>query len=75
MAISWITEDDLSDPSNPLSAVMAESASWILYKLTGEKYTGFRTSTEWYGHDLETSTHLDNDDFKFLVTTAYLGST
>jgi hypothetical protein len=49
MAVTWITAADLSDPSNPLAPEAAESASWILYKLSGEKYAGVRTAIDWYG--------------------------
>lgn len=53
MAIAWITVEDLPDDlqSDPLADQMAESASWILYKLTAEKYRGIREITEWYGND------------------------
>lgn len=49
MAVTWITAADTSDPANPLAQEAAESASWILYKLSGEKYAGLRTVTDWYG--------------------------
>lgn len=51
MAIRWITEADTSDPTNPKSAQAAEAASWLLYKLTAEKYPGITTRVEWYGYD------------------------
>src|SRR6478735_594446 len=49
MAVTWITAADLIDPANPLAEEAAESASWILFKLSGEKYGGLRTATDWYG--------------------------
>lgn len=49
MAVTWITATDLDDPTNPESAKAAQYASWILYKLTAEKYAGVRSATEWYG--------------------------
>lgn len=49
MAVTWITAEDLDNPSSPTAASAAESASWILYKLTAEKYAGVRTVTGWYG--------------------------
>lgn len=49
MAVTWISAQDLLTPSDPYAEVAAQYASWILYKLTGEKYPGIRTSTEWIG--------------------------
>ena len=49
MAVPWITAADLANPSDPYAEQAAAFASWILYKLTAEKYPGLRTSTEWIG--------------------------
>lgn len=49
MAVSWITATDLDDPTSPEAADAARYASWILYKLSGEKYAGIRSAVEWYG--------------------------
>lgn len=49
MAVTWITADDTDDPSHPLAEELAEAASWVLFKLSGEKYVGIRTVTDWYG--------------------------
>lgn len=54
MAISWINAEDLDNPTSPDAQDAAEAASWILYKLTAEKYPGVRTSTQWYGWDVST---------------------
>lgn len=51
MAVRWITEADTTDPTNPKSAKAVETASWLLYKLTAEKYPGIVERTEWYGFD------------------------
>jgi hypothetical protein len=49
MAVTWITGEDTNDPGSPHADAAAEAASWVLYKLTAEKYPGIRTTTEWYG--------------------------
>lgn len=49
MAVTWITAQDLDNPASPNAEAAAETASWILYKLTAEKYAGQRTATEWLG--------------------------
>ena len=51
MAIRWITEADTETPVDPNAAKAVAAASWILYKLTGEKYPGVTERTEWYGFD------------------------
>lgn len=48
MAITWITAQDLADPSSPYAEEAAKSASFILYKLSAEKYAGPRTATDVY---------------------------
>jgi len=49
MAVTWITAEDTNYPLDPNAEYAAEAASWILYKLSGEKYPGVRSATEWYG--------------------------
>lgn len=49
MARTWITANDLSDPMHPDAGYAIEVASWVLYRLTGEKYPGIVPTTEWYG--------------------------
>lgn len=49
MAIAWIDTDDLEDADNPDAPYAIEYASFILYKLTAEKYPGVQEATEWYG--------------------------
>lgn len=45
----WITVDDLADPPDHFTADWAIRAStWILFKLSGEKYSGTRTDTDYY---------------------------
>ena len=51
MAVSWISAADLARPTDPYAAAAAEAASWVLFKLSGQKYGGIRTTVEWYGHD------------------------
>lgn len=49
MAVSWITGADTAEPASPEADSAAEAASWVLFKLTGEKYPGVSESTQWYG--------------------------
>lgn len=51
MAVTWISGSDTSDPYNENAEAAAKAASWILYKLTAEKYPGIRSAVEWYGTD------------------------
>lgn len=61
MAVRWITEADTNAPTDPNTALHVEAASWILYKLTAEKYSGIVERTEWYGSDnTECSTCLSD---------------
>lgn len=48
MAVLWLTKEDTFDPTGPYTEDAIHAASWILYKLTGEKYTGIFTSTDAY---------------------------
>lgn len=71
MAVTWITAADLENPASEYATDAAETASWILYKLTAEKYAGVRSVSEWIGlhnTDLYTcSTFTDHGDFTWLT--------
>lgn len=51
MAVLWISANDTMDPTGPFTDWAVRTASWILYKLTAEKYSGIQTSTDWYNLD------------------------
>jgi hypothetical protein len=53
MTISWVEPSELRNGTHPDAEYAIEVASWILYKLTAEKYPGIREYTEWYGRDPE----------------------
>lgn len=53
MSVRWISATDLTHPENPDADSAALAASWVLFKLSGEKYPGIQTSTDWYGVDPE----------------------
>lgn len=55
MAKLWISAADTIDPTGPYTASAIAYASEILYKLSGEKYTGVYTTTESYTSDTFTS--------------------
>lgn len=44
--VSWITREDLFDPTHPYADIAAARASGILYNLTGEKFQGIHTTKE-----------------------------
>lgn len=48
MITPWTTIDQLADPTHPLANEVIQSASWILYKLTAEKYPGIKIGREAY---------------------------
>ena len=48
MVQPWAEVSDLADPLHPLANQVLESASFILYKLTAEKYPGIITVREAY---------------------------
>jgi len=48
MAVLWISANDTSDPTGPFTDWAVRTASWILYKLTAEKYAGVQTTTDSY---------------------------
>lgn len=47
--VMWAEVEDLVNPNHPYSETALQTASWILYQLTGEKYQGVHTVTEAYG--------------------------
>src|SRR5690606_16209461 len=55
MAVRWIEAADLTRPNSRDADSAALAASWILYKLSGEKYPGTSTSTDWYCSDIESA--------------------
>lgn len=48
MAKYWTTINDLADPAHPQAMDAIASATWILYKLTAEKYPGILQTTDCY---------------------------
>lgn len=51
MAVLWISANDTMDPTGPFTDWAVRTASWILYKLTAEKYSGIQTTTDCYSLD------------------------
>lgn len=45
----WTTVAELAQPDHPYAPYAVDMASYILFKLTGEKYQGVHTVTEHYG--------------------------
>lgn len=58
MAIQWITAADLDQPTADTASTAAAYASYVLYKLTGEKFSGTSTSTDLYTAQLTSPTHI-----------------
>lgn len=56
MAALWISASDTIDPTGPYTESAVEYASFVLYKLTGEKYSGIQTITEVYSSENTLST-------------------
>lgn len=52
MATLWISASDTIDPTGPYTESAVQTASLVLYKLSGEKYTGIHTVTEVYTADV-----------------------
>lgn len=55
MANPWITADDLEDPTDVEAAGAARAASMLLFQLSGRKYPGVMTVTEFYERPEECS--------------------
>lgn len=51
MAVLWISANDTMDPTGPYTDWAVRTASWVLYKLTAEKYSGIQTTTDVYNLD------------------------
>lgn len=48
MAIRWLAPEDTKDPTGPYTIQAIDAASWLLYKLTAEKYPGRTRVIEHY---------------------------
>lgn len=48
MAVLWLNASDTDDPTSEHTPGAMDLASFVLYHLTGEKYTGVTTSTDAY---------------------------
>lgn len=59
MAMLWISASDTIDPTGPYTESAVETASFILYKLSGEKYSGIQTVTEAYNSDTYSSIQIE----------------
>lgn len=57
MAKNWITPAETMDPTGEYTEYAISFASWILFKLTAEKYPGNSQVTECYS--------LDNDNYEY----------
>lgn len=51
MAKRWIEPADTIDPTGPYTQMCIDAASWLLFKLTAEKYPGRNTTTECYSNE------------------------
>jgi hypothetical protein len=51
MAKLWIEPEDTIDPTGPYTALAIEAASWLLFKLTAEKYPGKTTVSDCYSQE------------------------
>lgn len=58
MAILWLSNSDTVDPTGIYTDDAIHFASEILFKLSGEKYTGVQSTTEAYGSDIFSSVQL-----------------
>jgi hypothetical protein len=56
MATLWISAADTIDPTGPYTDSAVQYASFILYKLSAEKYSGIQTVTEVYSSESSLST-------------------
>jgi hypothetical protein len=54
MTTLWISASETIDPAGPYSQSAVEFASLLLFKFSGEKYTGIHTTTEIYTSDTNT---------------------
>lgn len=59
MVAPWIKSVDTAFPESPYAQTAVDYASFVLYKLTGEKYPGVATTTETYVSESRTATLAD----------------
>lgn len=59
MVSPWITEDDLATPDSLYAQEVIDYATFVLFKLSGEKYSGVSTATETYVSESRTATLAD----------------
>lgn len=59
MVSPWITVSDLAVPDSPYAQEAIEYATFVLYKLSGEKYPGISRATETYVAEARAATHAD----------------
>ena len=59
MVSPWITVEDLAVPESPYAQDAIEYATFVLYKLSGEKYPGISRTQEIYVAESRRSTHAD----------------
>lgn len=51
--MNWITVEDTVEPEHPYAPIAVSMASSILFNLTGEKFQGVHTVTEYYSKDVD----------------------
>ena len=64
MVAHWLDFSDLDSPSDPYAEYAIDTASFILWSLSGRKYTGVRTTTEQYvcpEYDTPTGCYWENE--------------
>lgn len=59
MVSPWITKDDLATPESRYAQEVIDYATFVLFKLSGEKYPGVTTATETYVSESRASTLAD----------------
>lgn len=59
MVTPWITVDELAVPGSPYAQEAIEYATFVLYKLSGERYPGISRTTETYVAEARAATHAD----------------
>ena len=60
MTVQWITAADLAQPTADSASDAAAYASYVLYKLTGEKYPGVSTSVDIYTMNIDRPTLIQD---------------
>ena len=59
MVTPWITAAETAFPESPYAQTAVEYATFVLYKLTAEKYPGISRTTETYVAEARGSSHAD----------------